>query len=231
MAMNDAANRLQKQIDVLTEKRDEALARIAELEAQQGAVDVRDPQRGAKELQAIATEIASRKNYVLALEVRLEQLKAEHGQIAKRCKEDLKVVERLWKAEREKIRAVVDLVAALVAALDDLQVTRREIQSLGGMAKATVPAGLHDALLTAQGTWRLAGVWHDDGGSLRDRRTPAQIEADFEAERRRAEQGKKEMIRRGRLSREVRVADPEAWLTANEKAHYRGLGAESSTKE
>lgn len=148
-------------LDDLVKQRDQVLARIAELEAQQEDIDVGDPAGAISMMKEASLELMACRSVLGVLEVQIVQLrggvgKEQAAQVQQAC-------HALWDEERSVLDAVVLTTQLLKLQLDDLQKVQRRITDKGGLCKAMVPLSLSQAVFGALETWRLHGVWHDEG--------------------------------------------------------------------
>jgi hypothetical protein len=144
-------------LDDLMAQRDQVLARIAELEAQQDDFDLSDPSGAVSRLKEASLELVALRSVLGVLEVQIVQLRAKLG--AAQGPIDQEACAVLWDDERGVLDAVVLTTQLLKLQLDDLQRVQRQITDKGGYCRARVPLSLSQAVFGALETWRLHGVW------------------------------------------------------------------------
>jgi hypothetical protein len=152
-------------LDDLVAQRDQVLARIAELEAQQDDFDLSDPSGAVSRLKEASLELVALRSVLGVLEVQIVQLRGKLGVAQGPVDQEACVI--LWEDERGVLDAVVLTTQLLKLQLDDLQKVQRQITDQGGYCRARVPLSLSQAVFGALETWRLHGVWLEQDQRLR----------------------------------------------------------------
>jgi hypothetical protein len=152
-------------LDDLMAQRNQVLARIAELEAQQDDFDLSDPSGAVSKLKEASLELVALRSVVGVLEGQIVQLRARLG--VGQGPIDQAACAVLWEDERGVLDAVVLTTQLLKLQLDDLQKIQRQITDRGGYCKARVPLSLSQAVYGALETWRLHGVWLEQPATFR----------------------------------------------------------------
>lgn len=152
--------KLEKALADLQAQEQRLIAEIAELEGQQGALDLADVAASVKEQQRIAADLAANKQTAEIVKASIADVKAQLAQ--ERAEANRAAGEKLQPIEKQRMEAVVETAAILKGQIEALYETQNALKRLSFIREAVCPWNLYNALCHAESVWVNGGSWLPD---------------------------------------------------------------------